>query len=156
MNIENQIVTTPKEAVIFVTDKIPVIDKYGRAYATGRRKVASARVWIKPGTGIFTVNGSNLKEYFKRETLIVDIKRPFAVTENADKFDVYCTVEGSGLAGQAGAIRHAIARALDNYSPALYHNILKEHKFLTRDSRMVESKKYGRHKARRGTQFSKR
>lgn len=156
MNMETQVMVTVPEAVIFVTDKVPVIDKYGRAYATGRRKVASARVWIKPGTGEFTVNGSSLQEYFKRETLVVDIKRPFTVTDNVDKFDVYCTVEGSGLAGQAGAIRHAISRALDNYSPALYHNILKEHKFLTRDSRMVESKKYGRHKARRGTQFSKR
>ena len=139
-----------------VVTKKPKVDKLGRSYGTGRRKVAAARVWIKPGCGKISVNGRDIKEYFKRETLFIHATTPLAVTNNLEKFDIYCTVAGGGIAGQAGALRHGLARALDNYEPVLYHTILKKFKLLTRDSRMVESKKYGKHKARRSTQFIKR
>ena len=156
MFASNESLVKREERPIFVTTKKPVIDKLGRAYGTGRRKVAVARAWIKPGTGKIIVNGQDEMAYFKRKTLTIEINKPFDKTENLKKFDVYCTVAGGGISGQAGAVRHAIARALDNFNPSVYHNILKANKFLTRDDRMVESKKYGRHGARRGTQFSKR
>ena len=139
-----------------VVHKEPKLDKFGRAYGTGRRKVSVARVWIKPGTGKVSVNGREIKEYFKRDTLIIHALKAFEVTENNNKFDIYCTVNGGGIAGQAGALRHGLARALDNFDHMLYHAKLRQAGVLTRDDRMVESKKYGRHKARRSTQFVKR
>ncbi len=137
-------------------EKQPKIDEQGRAYGTGRRKDAAARVWIKPGKGQIIINGKPLEKYFGRPVLRMIINQPFAVTKNNGKFDVYCTVKGGGLSGQAGAVRHGISRALDNYDPAGNHKALRRGGFLTRDSRVVERKKYGKAKARRSFQFSKR
>ncbi|MGE4409901.1 MAG: 30S ribosomal protein S9 [Sphingomonadales bacterium] len=131
------------------------LDKQGRAYATGRRKDAVARVWVKPGTGKVTVNGRDQGVYFARPTLRLIINQPFAVTDREGQYDVVCTVKGGGLSGQAGAVKHGIAQALTKYEPALRGAVKKEG-FLTRDSRTVERKKYGRAKARRSFQFSKR
>ncbi len=133
----------------------PKIDAHGRAYATGKRKTAIARVWIKPGAGRITVNGKDQKDYFGRAVLRMIIKQPLVAAERNDQFDVVCTVTGSGPSGQAGAVRHGIARALTFYEPGL-RGVLKKGGFLTRDSRTVERKKYGRKKARRSFQFSKR
>ncbi len=133
----------------------PQRDKFGRAYATGRRKDASARVWIKAGSGKITVNGKDVEAYFARPVLRMLINQPFAVTNRAGQFDVVATVAGGGLSGQAGALRHGISRCLDNYEPEL-HTSLKRAGFLTRDPRVVERKKYGKAKARRSYQFSKR
>ena len=133
----------------------PKIDEHGRAYGTGRRKEATARVWVKPGTGKITVNGKDQEQYFARPVLRMVIEQPLVEADRRNEFDVICTVRGSGLSGQAGAVRHGIARALVNYEPGL-RAILKPHGFLTRDSRTVERKKYGRRKARRSFQFSKR
>ncbi len=133
----------------------PKIDDQGRAYATGKRKTAIARVWIKPGAGRITVNKKDHTEYFGRAVLQMIIKQPLAAAERMDQYDVFCTVTGSGPSGQAGAVRHGIARALTYYEPAL-RSVLKKGGFLTRDSRVVERKKYGRRKARRSFQFSKR
>ena len=133
----------------------PKIDAQGRAYATGKRKNAVARVWIKPGSGKMTVNGKELGAYFARPTLQMIVRQPFQVAERADQFDVYCTVSGGGLSGQAGAVKHGISQALTKYEPAL-RSTVKAAGFLTRDSRVVERKKYGRAKARRSFQFSKR
>ncbi|MBB4641119.1 30S ribosomal protein S9 [Rhizorhapis suberifaciens] len=131
------------------------LDKLGRAYATGRRKDAVARVWVKPGTGKITVNGRDQAVYFARPTLRLVINQPFDVTERQGQYDVICTVKGGGLSGQAGAVKHGISQALTKYEPALRSAVKKEG-FLTRDSRTVERKKYGRAKARRSFQFSKR
>ena len=131
------------------------LDKQGRAYATGRRKDAVARVWVKPGTGKVTVNGRDQGVYFARPTLRLIINQPFTVTDREGQYDVVCTVKGGGLSGQAGAVKHGIAQALTKYEPALRGAVKKEG-FLTRDSRTVERKKYGRAKARRSFQFSKR
>jgi len=133
----------------------PKIDQYGRAYATGKRKNAIARVWIKRGTGKITINDRDQEVYFARPVLRMMLAQPMQVCGRTGEFDVVCTVEGSGLSGQAGAIRHAISKALTYYEPAL-RTQLKPHGFLTRDSRIVERKKYGRAKARRSFQFSKR
>jgi small subunit ribosomal protein S9 len=133
----------------------PKIDGQGRAYATGKRKTAVARVWIKPGAGRITVNNKDHAEYFGRPVLQMIIKQPLIAAARNDQFDVFCTVKGSGPSGQAGAVRHGIARALTFYEPEL-RAILKKGGFLTRDSRVVERKKYGRKKARRSFQFSKR
>jgi small subunit ribosomal protein S9 len=133
----------------------PKIDDLGRAYATGRRKNAIARVWIKPGDGRVTVNGRDQEQFFARPVLRMIIKQPFDVTSRVDQFDVMCTVTGGGLSGQAGAVRLGISKALVNYEPGL-RPALKSGGFLTRDSRVVERKKYGRAKARRSFQFSKR
>lgn len=133
----------------------PKIDKHGRSYATGKRKTAVARVWIKPGRGRITVNGKEHADYFGRPVLQMIIKQPLVAANRNDQYDVICTVEGSGPSGQAGAVRHGIARALTYYEPSL-RSILKAGGFLTRDSRAVERKKYGRKKARRSFQFSKR
>ncbi|MBS8272429.1 30S ribosomal protein S9 [Thalassospira tepidiphila] len=133
----------------------PKIDAQGRSYATGRRKNAIARVWIKPGSGKVTVNGREFEEYFARPVLRMVINQPFGATDRKDQFDVVCTVTGGGLSGQAGAVRHGISRALTMFEPALRPS-LKAGGFLTRDSRAVERKKYGRAKARRSFQFSKR
>ena len=131
------------------------IDAQGRAYATGRRKDAVARVWIKPGTGKVTVNGRDQEVYFARPTLRLVIDQPFQVAERAGQYDVIATVKGGGLSGQAGAVKHGIAQALTKFEPAL-RSAVKAAGFLTRDSRVVERKKYGRAKARRSFQFSKR
>ncbi len=124
------------------------IDAQGRAYATGRRKNAVARVWVKPGTGKITINGRDQKVYFARPTQQMVIQQPFDVTQRREQFDVVATVSGGGLSGQAGAVRHGISQALAKY--------VKQSGFLTRDSRVVERKKYGRAGARRRFQFSKR
>jgi small subunit ribosomal protein S9 len=131
------------------------LDAQGRAYATGRRKDAVARVWVKPGTGKITVNGRDQEIYFARPTLRLVINQPFTVTERTGQYDVIATVKGGGLSGQAGAVKHGIAQALTKYEPAL-RSAVKAEGFLTRDSRTVERKKYGRAKARRSFQFSKR
>ena len=132
-----------------------IIDAQGRAYATGRRKDAVARVWIKPGTGKVIVNGRDQEVYFARPTLRLVINQPFVVSEREGQYDVVATVKGGGLSGQAGAVKHGIAQALSKYEPAL-RSPVKAAGFLTRDSRVVERKKYGRAKARRSFQFSKR
>ena len=131
------------------------IDEQGRSYATGKRKTAVARVWIKPGSGKITVNKKDHSDYFGREVLQMIIKQPLVAAERNNQFDVICTVAGSGPSGQAGAVRHGIAKALTHYEPEL-RSVLKKGGFLTRDSRVVERKKYGRAKARRSFQFSKR
>ena len=131
------------------------LDKYGRAYATGRRKDAVARVWLKPGTGKIEVNGRDQSIYFARPTLRLVINQPFGVTEREGQYDVVATVKGGGLSGQAGAVKHGIAQALSRYEPAL-RTAVKREGFLTRDPRVVERKKYGKAKARRSFQFSKR
>ncbi|MDP1618382.1 30S ribosomal protein S9 [Phenylobacterium sp.] len=133
----------------------PVIDQYGRAYATGKRKNAVARVWIKPGKGVITINGRTQEVYFARPVLRMMIAQPLEIADRLGQFDVIVTVKGSGLSGQAGAVRHGIAKALTYYEPGL-RPVLKPHGFLTRDSRVVERKKYGKAKARRSFQFSKR
>jgi len=131
------------------------LDKHGRAYATGRRKDAVARVWLKPGSGKIVINGSEQESYFARPTLRLVINQPFDVAERQGQYDVEATVIGGGLSGQAGAVKHGIAQALTRYEPAL-RTVVKQAGFLTRDSRAVERKKYGRAKARRSFQFSKR
>ncbi len=131
------------------------LDAQGRAYATGRRKDAVARVWLKPGTGKVTVNGRDQEVFFARPTLRLIINQPFQITEREGQYDVVCTVAGGGLSGQAGAVKHGISQALSKYEPAL-RTTVKAAGFLTRDSRVVERKKYGRAKARRSFQFSKR
>lgn len=131
------------------------IDAQGRSYATGRRKDAVARVWLKPGTGRIIVNGRDQTAYFARPTLRLVINQPFAVADRAEQFDVIATVKGGGLSGQAGAVKHGIAQALSKYEPTL-RPLVKAAGFLTRDSRSVERKKYGRAKARKSFQFSKR
>ncbi|WP_397543405.1 30S ribosomal protein S9 [Roseovarius salis] len=133
----------------------PVRDALGRSYATGRRKDAVARVWIKPGSGKVEVNGKPINTYFARPVLQMILRQPFSVAGVEDQFDVMATVKGGGLSGQAGAVKHGISRALQLYDPAL-RSPLKAAGFLTRDSRVVERKKYGRRKARRSFQFSKR
>ena len=133
----------------------PEIDRHGRAYATGRRKDAVARVWVKPGTGKLQVNGKTLADYFGRPVLQMMVKQPFETANRSDQFDAYITVTGGGLSGQAGAVRHGISRALTRFEPAL-RPVLKQNGYLTRDARVVERKKYGRKKARRSFQFSKR
>ncbi|MBO9711482.1 30S ribosomal protein S9 [Sphingomonas sp.] len=131
------------------------LDKFGRAYATGRRKDAVARVWLKPGSGKITINGRDQEVYFARPTLRLVINQPFGVAEREGQYDVVCTVKGGGLSGQAGAVKHGIAQALSKYEPKLRTSV-KQAGFLTRDSRTVERKKYGKAKARRSFQFSKR
>ena len=131
------------------------LDKFGRAYATGKRKDAVARVWVRPGTGKITVNDRDIEVYFARPVLRLMINQPFQAAAREGQYDVVCTVSGGGLSGQAGAVRHGISKALTYYEPEL-RSPLKKGGFLTRDSRVVERKKYGRAKARRSFQFSKR
>ena len=133
----------------------PNKDKQGRSYATGKRKDAVARVWIMPGKGNITINEKSLDQYFARPVLKMIINQPFEITNRMNEFDVVCTVKGGGLSGQAGAIKHGISKALNEYEPEL-RTVLKQAGFLTRDDRVVERKKYGRAKARRSYQFSKR
>ena len=143
---EEEVVEVPRE---------PIIDKHGRSYATGKRKNAIARVWIKPGPGKITVNGRDVETYFARPVLQMMIAQPFDTAERNESYDVTCTVTGGGLSGQAGAVRHGISKALTYYEPDL-RPVLKKVGFLTRDPRVVERKKYGKAKARRSYQFSKR
>jgi small subunit ribosomal protein S9 len=134
---------------------LPKIDAQGRSYATGKRKNAIARVWIKPGKGQIIVNGKGSTQYFARPVLQMMIAQPLEVANRSGLFDVWCTVVGGGLSGQAGAVRHGISKALTYFEPDL-RPVLKHSGFLTRDSRVVERKKYGQRKARRRFQFSKR
>ena len=131
------------------------IDPQGRAYATGKRKNAVARVWLKPGSGKILVNGRDSEIYFARPVLRMLMNQPFLVADRVSQYDVVCTVDGGGLSGQAGAVRHGISKALTYYEPEL-RTVLKQGGFLTRDARVVERKKYGKAKARRSFQFSKR
>jgi small subunit ribosomal protein S9 len=140
---------------VAVIDVQPKIDEQGRAYATGKRKNAVARVWIRPGNGKIEVNGRDSPVYFARPVLRMLINQPFLVADRMGQFDVWATVKGGGLSGQAGAVRHGISKALTCYEPGL-RPALKHGGFLTRDSRVVERKKYGKAKARRSFQFSKR
>ncbi|MBQ7673802.1 MAG: 30S ribosomal protein S9 [Alphaproteobacteria bacterium] len=136
-------------------ERVQKLDKLGRAYGTGRRKESVARVWIKPGSGEMIVNGKPVLEYFTRSVLQTIVMQPFTISNRAGRYDVWCTVSGGGLSGQAGAVRHGISRALVGYEPDL-RDVLKPEGMLTRDSRMVERKKFGLMKARRSFQFSKR
>jgi small subunit ribosomal protein S9 len=131
------------------------LDAHGRAYATGKRKDAVARVWVKPGPGRIVVNGKEHNSYFGRPALQMILKQPLVLTNRASQYDVICTVSGGGLSGQAGAVRHGLSKALTYYEPEL-RGALKKAGFLTRDSRVVERKKFGKAKARRSFQFSKR
>jgi len=142
-------------AAVATEVKQPKIDAQGRAYGTGRRKNATARVWVKRGQGKIVVNGRDLATYFARPVLRMIINQPFVTLKEENKFDMFITVAGGGLSGQAGAVRHGIARALDMFNPE-YRPQLRKGGYLTRDSRVVERKKYGRAKARRSFQFSKR
>jgi len=134
---------------------VQVRDSLGRSYATGKRKNAVARVWIKPGSGKVIVNGKDQAEYFARPVLRLILRQPFQVTNVEGQFDVHATVKGGGLSGQAGAVKHGVSKALQLYDPSL-RGALKAAGFLTRDSRVVERKKYGKAKARKSFQFSKR
>ena len=138
-----------------MTPREPVRDELGRAYATGKRKDAVARVWVKPGSGKIIVNDKDFTAYFARPVLQMVLRQPIVATDRDGQFDIIATVAGGGLSGQAGAVRHGISKALTYYEPGL-RSILKKGGFLTRDSRTVERKKYGRAKARRSFQFSKR
>ena len=152
LNIENleKAIAAPVEQ-----KRVVVKDKLGRAYGTGRRKNSVARVWVKSGSGKITVNGRIFEQYFARETHRRIIMQPFDATKTLGQFDIMCTVLGGGHTGQAGAIRHGVSRALTHFDPELYH-ALHQAGFMTRDPRVVERKKYGKHKARKSTQFSKR
>ncbi len=158
--MENVSLNTLKEETTGTSGSSPHVyvqklDKQGRAYATGKRKNAIARVWVKPGKGVITVNGRSLETYFARPVLRMIINQPIDTASRTAQFDVVCTVVGGGLSGQAGAVRHGISKALTLYEPEL-RPVLKTNGFLTRDSRVVERKKYGHKKARRRFQFSKR
>ncbi len=148
---------TPAAApvVVAMAPRTPMRDALGRSYATGKRKDAVARVWIKPGSGKVVINGKDMKVYFARPVLQMILRQPFTVAGVDGQFDVMATVAGGGLSGQAGAVKHGISKALQLYEPSL-RGALKAAGFLTRDSRVVERKKYGRRKARRSFQFSKR
>ncbi|HPF78540.1 MAG TPA: 30S ribosomal protein S9 [Alphaproteobacteria bacterium] len=135
--------------------KEPKVDSLGRAYATGRRKESVARVWIKKGNGKVVVNGKSQDQYFGRQTHLLVLNQPFLIVDRVNAFDVICTVKGGGLSGQAGAVRHGISRALENFEPELRPS-LKKAGMLTRDARVVERKKVGKHKARRSKQWAKR
>ncbi len=153
-DLKSAVAAAPAAAPAAVV-RAPVRDKLGRAYATGKRKNAIARVWVKPGSGKVVVNGKEMAAYFARPVLQMILKQPFTVANVEGQFDVYATVVGGGLSGQAGAVKHGISKALQLYEPAL-RGALKAAGFLTRDSRVVERKKYGKPKARRSFQFSKR
>lgn len=157
-NISKAKAEAPKEAEAAAQapkSNEPKLDKQGRAYATGKRKNAIARVWIKPGTGKIVVNSRSVEVYFARPVLQMVVRQPFAVADRGNQFDVFVNVCGGGLSGQAGAVKHGISKALTYFEPTL-RPILKKAKFLTRDSRVVERKKYGKPKARKSFQFSKR
>lgn len=149
--------TMASDAVVPIETSLPEpqIDEIGRTYATGKRKDAVARVWVKPGSGKVTVNGRTLEQYFARPVLRMILSQPFQTTDRKDQYDIFCTVKGGGLSGQAGAVRHGISKALVLREPEL-RGVLKKAGMLTRDARVVERKKYGKRKARRSFQFSKR
>lgn len=147
--------STDVPATTAAAPRVPKIDAQGRSYATGKRKNAIARVWIKPGSGKILVNGKTGPEYFARPVLQMIVGQPFKAANRISQYDVWCTVAGGGLSGQAGAVRHGISQALTFFEPDL-RGVLKQGGFLTRDSRVVERKKYGQAKARRRFQFSKR
>ena len=149
------VASVDKASADSVVIREPKRDDFGRSYATGKRKDAIARVWIKPGSGKVMVNGKAMNSYFARPVLQMILRQPFQVAGVEDQFDVNATVKGGGLSGQAGAVKHGISKALQLYEPAL-RGALKSAGFLTRDSRVVERKKYGKRKARRSFQFSKR
>jgi small subunit ribosomal protein S9 len=138
-----------------VKPKTPVGSSDNKVYGTGRRKSAIARVWLKSGSGKVIVNKKNMEQCFTREAHTKSLLRPFVVTNTAGQYDIICTVRGGGISGQLGAVLHGVSRALDKIAPE-FHSILRKSGFLTRDSRVVERKKYGKHKARKSTQFSKR
>ncbi|HHG89513.1 MAG TPA: 30S ribosomal protein S9 [Devosia sp.] len=148
---EAAVATVESEAPVYVQK----LDAQGRAYATGKRKGAVARVWIKPGSGRITINGREFEKYFARPVLRMVLLQPVVAAERSDQYDVVATVSGGGLSGQAGAVRHGLSKALTLFEPEL-RPVLKKGGFLTRDSRVVERKKYGKAKARRSFQFSKR
>ncbi len=155
---ESAPVATAQATTAVVEEKAPRVQKLdaqGRAYATGRRKDAVARVWLKPGKGAVVVNGRDQSTYFARQTQRLVLNQPFLIVNRVGQYDVWCTVAGGGLSGQAGAVRHGISRALENYEPDL-RPALKKAGMLTRDSRVVERKKVGLHKARRSKQWAKR
>ena len=154
-NLDTAIAGTEAPVEASATPAEPQIDEQGRAYATGKRKNAIARVWIKPGSGVITVNGKEEERFFARPVLRMILRQPLVAAERDGQFDVVATVSGGGLSGQAGAVRHGLSKALTYYEPGL-RGVLKKGGFLTRDSRVVERKKYGRAKARRSFQFSKR
>jgi small subunit ribosomal protein S9 len=143
------------EAAAAQPEHVQKLDAHGRAYATGKRKDAVARVWLKPGNGRIIINNKDFNHYFARPVLQMLLKQPLQTAERLDQYDVMATVKGGGLSGQAGAVRHGISKALTYYEPEL-RSALKKGGFLTRDSRTVERKKYGKKKARRSFQFSKR
>ena len=149
------VAVTTETVIEMAAPREPQRDELGRAYATGKRKDAVARVWIKPGSGKVVVNGKELNTYFARPVLQMILRQPFQVAGVEDQFDVQATVKGGGLSGQAGAVKHGISKALQLYDPDL-RGALKSAGFLTRDSRVVERKKYGKRKARSSFQFSKR
>ncbi|GJE54384.1 MULTISPECIES: 30S ribosomal protein S9 [Methylobacterium] len=152
LNRSNTDTTNPEQQAPVRVQKI---DKQGRAYATGKRKDAVARVWIKPGNGTVVVNGRTIEVYFARPVLRMILRQPLEIVSRVDQYDITVTVKGGGLSGQAGAVRHGLSKALTYYEPEL-RAPLKREGFLTRDPRVVERKKYGRKKARRSFQFSKR
>jgi small subunit ribosomal protein S9 len=154
-DLKSAVADTPAAAVQAAIVREPMRDKLGRAYATGKRKDAVARVWIKPGTGKVVVNGKAMADYFARPVLQMILAQPFSVAGVVGQFDVMATVAGGGLSGQAGAVKHGVSKALQLYDPTL-RAALKAAGFLTRDSRVVERKKYGKAKARKSFQFSKR
>ena len=153
-DLKSAVSGTSADAAVAVTRE-PQVDDLGRSYATGKRKDAVARVWVKPGSGKVVVNGKDINAYFARPVLQMILRQPFDVAGVADQYDVVATVKGGGLSGQAGAVKHGISQALQLHQPGL-RAALKAAGFLTRDSRVVERKKYGRAKARRSFQFSKR
>ena len=151
----DQLATLKPAAAPETAKYVQKLDKQGRAYATGKRKDAVARVWVKPGAGKIVINTRELDVYFARPVLRMLIQQPLVATNRSSQYDITCTVSGGGLSGQAGAVRHGLSKALMNFEPDL-RGALKKGGFLTRDSRVVERKKYGRAKARRSFQFSKR
>ncbi|MBQ9441196.1 MAG: 30S ribosomal protein S9 [Alphaproteobacteria bacterium] len=156
-NITNELnnTTSTVETTVETKERVQKLDSKGRSYATGKRKNAIARVWIKPGSGKVSVNGISQEKYFARDALRARIGQPFVAVSREGQYDVFCTVVGGGLSGQAGAIRHGISKALELYEPEL-HAVLKQNGLLTRDPRVVERKMYGHYKSRRRFQFSKR
>jgi small subunit ribosomal protein S9 len=151
----DQLATLKPAAAPETPKYVQKLDKQGRAYATGKRKDAVARVWVKPGGGKIVINTREIDVYFARPVLRMLIQQPLVATNRSSQYDITCTVSGGGLSGQAGAVRHGLSKALMNFEPDL-RGALKKGGFLTRDSRVVERKKYGRAKARRSFQFSKR
>jgi small subunit ribosomal protein S9 len=154
-DLKSAVSGTAETVVVAAPPREPMRDAQGRAYATGKRKNAVARVWIRPGSGKVMVNGKTMSAYFARPVLQMILRQPFTIANREGQFDVMATVAGGGLSGQAGAVKHGISKALQLYEPGL-RGALKAAGFLTRDSRVVERKKYGKRKARRSFQFSKR